>query len=296
MTEAATTVANAAGFGERLAAAMARADSFVCVGLDPDPARFPAQMRAESGAGAAIGRFNAAIVEATHDLVCAYKPNLGFYLAHGEAGIAALVATRRLIPPDIPVILDAKLGDMATTSAAYARGVFDEWGFDAVTVNPYLGEEALAPFLDRAGRGVFVICKTSNPGGGEVQDLVVRGETRGDQPLHLAVAGRIATWAAGAAATVGLVAGATFPAELAVVRARCPDLPILLPGVGAPGGELEAAVAAGLDATGAGLIVTSSRGVIYAGTGADFAARAREATLALRAAINAVRRDAGEAR
>ncbi|MDP9363878.1 MAG: orotidine-5'-phosphate decarboxylase, partial [Chloroflexota bacterium] len=204
----------AVGFGGRLAAAAARAGSLVCVGLDPDPARFPAPLRGERDAARAIVRFNAAIVEATSDLVCAYKPNLGFYAAHGAAGIAALEETRRLIPPDVPAILDCKVGDIGSTAEAYARGYFDRWGFDAVTVSPYLGADSLAPFLARDDRGVFVLCKTSNPGGGDLQDLTVR-DGGGERPLHLAVADLAATWATEAAATVGLVVGATYPAELA---------------------------------------------------------------------------------
>ena len=280
-----------AGFGERLAAAVRRADSLVCVGLDPDPARFPPALKGEQDVGKAIVRFNAATVEATRDLVCAYKPNLGFYAAHGEAGIAALVETRRLIPPEVPVILDCKVGDIGSTAEGYARGYFDGWGFDAITANPYLGADSLAPFLGRSGRGVFVLCKTSNPGGGDFQDLIVR-DGGGERPLHLVAADRARHWAATAAATVGLVVGATYPAELGAVRARCPELPILLPGVGAQAGDLEAAVRAGVDAAGAGLLVSSSRAILYAGEGADFAEQAREATLRLRHEVNAVRSEA----
>jgi orotidine-5'-phosphate decarboxylase len=276
------------GFVERLAEAAERAGSLVCVGLDPDPARFPAPLRGERDVGRAIARFTAAIVEATSDLVCAYKPNLGFYVAQGAAGIAALAEVRRLVPPEVPVLLDCKVGDVGSTAAAYARGYFDEWGFDAVTVNPYLGADSLAPFLGRPDRGVFVLCKTSNPGGGEFQDLTVRdgGE---EWPLHLAVAARAAGWAAAGPATVGLVVGATYPAELAAVRARCPGLPILLPGVGAQAGDLAAAVRAGVDDRAAGLLVSSSRAILYAGEGADFAERARAATLRLRDEVNAAR-------
>ena len=278
-------------FGERLTAAMRRADSLVCVGLDPDPARFPDHLRHEPDVATAIVRFNQAIVAATGDLVCAYKPNLGFYVGHGVAGVEALVATRRLIPPEVPVILDCKVGDIGSTAAAYARGFFDAWGFDALTVSPYLGEDALAPFLARADRGLFVLCKTSNPGSAEVQNVVVHDD-KSERPLYLAVADRVAAWAARNPATVGLVVGATYPADLAAVRARCPDLPILLPGVGAQAGELATSVRAGVDARGEGLVVTSSRAILYAGSGPDFAERAREATLHLRDAVNAVRREA----
>lgn len=280
----------AAGFGARLAAAMERAGSLVCVGLDPDPDRFPPSLRGERDVACAIVRFNAAIIEATRDLVCAYKPNLGFYAAHGAAGIAALEETRRLIPPGVPAILDCKVNDIGSTAEAYARGYFDAWGFDAVTLSPYLGADALLPFLNRADRGLFVLCKTSNPSGGELQDLPVRDGT-GERPLHLAVADRAANWAGGTSATVGLVVGATYPAALAAVRRRCPALPILLPGVGAQSGDVVAAVRAGLDAAGRGLVVSSSRGIIHTGGGDDFAERAREATVRLRDDINGVRRD-----
>ena len=273
------------GFGDRLRSAVERAGSLVCVGLDPDLERFPDHLRNDPEA---ILRFNAAIVAATQDLVCAYKPNLGFYVAQGEAGIAALVATRALIPPEIPVILDSKVGDMANTAAAYARGYFDAWGFDAVTVNPYLGEDSLAPFFGYADRGVFVLCKTSNPGSGDLQDLTAGdGPERG--PMFLALADRAAEWATRYPATIGLVVGATYPEPLAQIRARCPDLPILLPGVGAQAGDVAASVRAGRAGDGDGLIVSSSRAITYAGTGPDFADRAREATLRLRDEVNAVR-------
>ncbi len=292
----AATAGPAARFDERLGTAVRRANSLVCVGLDPDPARFPDHLHDDPRA---IVRFNAAIVEATHDLVCAYKPNLGFYAAHGLAGLEALVETRRLVPADVPVILDCKVGDMGNTAGAYARGYFDAWGFDAVTANPYLGEDSLAPFLAYPDRGVIVLCKTSNSGSGDLQDVVVRdgevpdGGVPDSEPLYLALARRAQAWAARYPATVGLVVGATYPAALAAVRARCPDLPILLPGVGAQGGDLEAAVRAGLDGRGEGLLVSSSRSITYAGSGPDFAARAREATQRLRDAINAVRAAAG---
>lgn len=283
-------------FADRLLAAARRADSLVCVGLDPDLSRFPAHLR-RLDVRKAIVQFNAAIVEATHDLVCAYKPNLGFYAAYGLKGLEALVATRRLIPGEVPVILDCKVGDIATTAAAYARGYFEEWGFDAVTANPYLGEDSLAPFFAYDDRGVLVLCKTSNPGSGDLQDVVAK-DNSSERPLFLAVAERAACWAARHPATIGLVVGATFPGSLAQVRARCPALPILLPGVGAQAGDLASAVVAGVDARGEGLIVTSSRAILYAGDGVDFAERAREAALQLRAEVNAARaevvaRDAG---
>jgi orotidine-5'-phosphate decarboxylase len=274
----------ASGFRDRLTAAMTRSGSLACVGLDPDLERFPATLRHERDITHAIVEFNAAIIEATHDLVCAYKPNLGFYVKYGLSGMHALIETRRMIPAAVPVILDCKVNDMQSTATAYARGYFEEWEFDAITANGYLGDDAVAPFLSYRDRGVFMLCKTSNPGAATFQDLAVAGAA-GDDPLYLAIADRIQRWADQGPATVGMVVGATYPAELARIRARCPELPILLPGVGAQGGEVAAAVAAGVDQHGAGLIVSSSRAITYAGQGVDYAARARDATLALRAAI-----------
>jgi orotidine-5'-phosphate decarboxylase len=272
-------------FGERIDQASIETDSLVCVGLDPDFNRFPAHLR-ELGPKEAIIRFNEAIIAATKDVVCAYKPNLAFYLAYGIPGIEALVETRAMIPKSIPAILDCKAGDVGSTASRYARGIFDEWGFDAVTVNPFLGEDSLAPFLAYPDRGVIVLCKTSNPGSGEWQDLEV-GE--GGEPLFLKLAERIERWAHDYPATVGLVVGATYPEQLAQVRARCPRLPILLPGIGAQAGDLQSAVESGLDAKGGNLIVTASRSITYAGSGADFADRARAAAGMLRDDVNLVR-------
>lgn len=273
-------------FQERLSAAVERANSLLCVGLDPDLTKMPPHLR-ELDVKSAIVTFNEQIIAATQDLVCAYKPNLGFYMAYGLPGIEALIETRSRIPATIPVILDCKVGDIGRTAAAYAAGVFDTWQFDAVTVNPYLGEDSLAPFLAARGRGVIVVCKTSNPGSGDFQDLPVAAEPA--EPLFLHVAANVAAWQERYPATVGLVVGATYPEQLAMVRQRCPDVPILLPGVGAQAGDLDASLAAGLDRKGAGLIVTASRAVIYAGAGADFAARSREAAQSLRDAINSRR-------
>ncbi len=273
-------------WGDLLRARMDATGSLLCVGLDPDPARFPAPLRGMTDVEAAIVRFNAGVVDATADLACAYKPNLGFYLAHGAPGLRALERTRALLPPATPVILDAKIGDIGSTARAYAVGVFDALGFDAVTVNPYLGEDALEPFLARPDRGVFVLCKTSNPGSGDLQNLPVMDDGA-PAPLHLAVARRIARWDAAHPATVGLVVGATYPAELRAIRRVCPTQPILLPGIGAQAGEIEATVRAGIDARGGGLVVTASRAILYAGD--DWVQRTRDAALALRTAIDAAR-------
>ena len=277
-------------FGDRLIDAARANDSLLCVGLDPVRARFPTPLNDEPDVTRAIVSFNAGVITATSDLVCAYKPNLGFYLAYGAAGVAALEETRHLIPVHVPIILDAKIGDIGSTAEAYATGYFDTWGFDAVTVNPYLGEDSLEPFLTRRERGVIVVCKTSNPGSADLQSLTLDANN-GRQPLYLTVADRVAAWAERWPATLGLVVGATYPAELAQVRRRCPDAPILLPGIGAQAGDLEASLRAGLDSRGLGLIVSSSRSVIYAGNDdeADWTTAVRVAAQQLRGAINGVR-------
>jgi orotidine-5'-phosphate decarboxylase len=277
-------------FNVRLAEAARTNDSLLCVGLDPDLRRFPSSLSVDPDVVRAIVSFNTEVISATADLVCAYKPNLGFYLAHGADGVVALEETRRRIPADIPVILDAKVGDVGSTAEAYATGYFDTWGFDAVTVNPYLGEDSLAPFLERGDRGVIVVCKTSNPGSGDLQDLQV--DTGGDlQPAYLAVADRVAAWSERWPASLGLVVGATYPAELAAIRRRCPRLPILLPGIGAQSGDLEASVRAGLTVEGVGLMVSASRSVIYASPARDanWTTAVRAAALELRESINRVR-------
>ena len=281
-------MASESRFGEKLAAAMERTGSLLCVGLDPDPTRFPTALRSMP-VGDAILAFNRAIVETTRDLVCAYKPNLGFYAAAGLPGIEAMLATRELIPRDTPVILDCKVNDMGSTAAAYARAYFDVWGFDAITANPYMGEDALAPYLAYPSRGVFILCKTSNPGSGELQDLPIGQE---GTPLFLDLARRARRWAKDYPATVGLVVGATYPSQLGDVRAAVGDLPILVPGIGAQAGDASAAVGHGVDSEGAGLVVTASRAITYAGSGDDFADQARLAAIKYRDQINAARESA----
>ncbi|MGH2558988.1 MAG: orotidine-5'-phosphate decarboxylase [Thermomicrobiales bacterium] len=282
-----STIKTRSGFAARLRERSRLANSLACVGLDPDLRLFPTHL-ANLPRAEAIVRFNAAIVEATSDFVCAYKPNLGFYVAHGLAGIEALLETRRMIPADIPVILDCKVGDMAMTTTAYARGYFDEWDFDAITANPYQGEDSLQPFFDYADKGVLVLCKTSNAGSGDLQDVTFNAGGD-DHTLYEHVAHRVTAWSDAYPADIGLVVGATYPEQLASVRQICPTQPILLPGVGAQGGALAASVQAGVDRDGEGLIVSSSRDVIYAGSGAGFAQHARDAVQRLRVDINAVR-------
>lgn len=265
-------------------------DSLLCVGLDPELTRLPGPLRGEEDVTRAIVAFNAGVIEATVDLVYAYKPNLAFYMAHGVPGLLALEETRRLIPRHIPALLDAKVGDLANTSIAYAAGYFDAWDFDAVTVNPYMGEDSLAPYLSRGDRGIFVLCKTSNSGSGDLQDIPVTTDA-GNQPLYLTVADRVAEWAERWPATLGLVVGSTWPGQLAEIRARCPAQPILLPGIGAQGGDIAGSIHVGLDNTGSGLLLSASRSVIFAGehAGGNWVTEVRRAATQLRDEINAVR-------
>ncbi len=270
-------------FREKLERAAQANNSLLCVGLDPSPARIP---------GGDTASFLRAVVDATSDLVCAFKPNLAFYEQLGEAGYAALRSVLRAIPGHIPTIADAKRGDVGHTAEAYARAIFDDLGFDAVTVNPYLGGDAVAPFLERDDRGAFVVCRTSNPGARDLQDLQVAGDGR-PRPLYQAVAELASTW--NSRGNVGLVAGATYPEELRVLRRLCPEMLLLLPGIGAQGGDLSQALAAGLDARAGGVIVNASRQVLYASDKDDFAQAARREAAKLREAIEEHRRAAGSA-
>jgi orotidine-5'-phosphate decarboxylase len=298
-------------FTERLRRRWQEARTLLCVGLDGEIERMPEQFRrglikAETNGNGAINGererlieaaltdYHIAIVEATADLVCAYKPNIAFYEQHGPAGLRALIAIIAYIQkkyPEIPVLLDAKRGDIGSTSQAYARALFDIYGADAVTAQPYLGSDALEPFLSRADRGVFILCRTSNPGARELQDLSVR-EGGAAEPLYVSVARRVATeWNANG--NCGLVVGATFPEELRQVREIAGDLPILAPGVGAQGGDLEATVRAGLDSARQGLLLSVSRAVLYASSGDDFASAARRQAGWLRMEIERQRGGSG---
>ena len=260
------------GFRDRLEARWDRG-RFLCVGLDPEAARLPPHLRAASeDAAAATLAFCTAIVRATHAFAAAFKPNAAFFEALGPRGavvLAELVGRMREIAPAVPVIYDAKRGDIGSTNAGYVADAFENLDADAITVHPYLGREALAPFLDRADKGVIVLCRTSNPGAGEFQDL-----ESGGRPLYEIVAERV-TGAWNRNRNCGLVVGATYPDELARVRQIAGDLPILIPGIGAQGGDLGRTVAAGQDARGRGMIISASRGIIYASTGEDFAEAAR---------------------
>ncbi|MBM3190495.1 MAG: orotidine-5'-phosphate decarboxylase, partial [Chloroflexi bacterium] len=256
------------GFWGKLRASVARRDSLLCVGLDPHPGRVPAPYRL-------MADWLKAVVDATADLACIFKPNIAFYEAQGEEGLRALRAVLDHIPEDIPVLLDAKRNDISFTAEAYARAMFEVWGVDAVTVTPYLGADGIEPFLAYGARGVLVLCRTSNPSAGELQDWAQYGE-----PLYRRVAELAARWSQGR--EIGLVVGATYPEEMAELRERHPDMWFLVPGVGAQGGDLEAALEAGLRPEGDGLLINASRGVIYADD-------PREAAGALRERINRAR-------
>ncbi|MFH1405027.1 MAG: orotidine-5'-phosphate decarboxylase [Patescibacteria group bacterium] len=287
-----------ASFMEMLKARWAEG-KFLCVGLDSDPMQIPEHI-AVPDVGESILAFNLGITSKTQDLVCAFKPNLAFYLEYGRAGLEALKETIAMIhrgSPSVPVILDGKFGDIGNTSQAYASFAFDEMQADAVTVNPYLGQQAIQPFIDRADKGVIAICKTSNDGSGEFQDrllpqAVIRDEMSRDDffgiedfierdlrelaiPNYLYVAYRIAKYWNAEHGNCGVVAGATYPEELGQVREFVRNLPILIPGIGKQGGALEATVNNGVDGNGQGMIINSSRGIIFASKGEDFAEAAR---------------------
>lgn len=258
-------------------------NSLLCVGLDPVPEKMPARFDATPES---VVTFCKEIIEATHELAAAFKPNLAFFMALGTCGLKALAEVTSAIPDDIPVILDAKLNDLGVTARAYSRAVFDVLGFDALTVAPYLGEDALQPYLERQGKGVIILCKTSNPGSGDFQDLLLASGER----LFLHVADRCREWDEQYPADVGMVVGATYPEQLAEVRRRCPDQIILLPGLGAQGGDTAASVRAGVTATGGGLLCSASRSIMYAGGGDNYPDATHAAARRLRDEINGFRK------
>lgn len=265
-------------FLDALDAARQRNNSLLCIGLDPLPQRIP-QILGDD-VPAAVVAFNRAIIAATSDLVCAYKPNTAFYEALGPRGWWALAETVRAVPLDVPVIVDGKRGDIGSTAEQYASAMFDELGAGACTVSPYMGEDSVAPFT-REGRFAFVLCHTSNPGAAEFQELEVVHEGR-MMPLYEAVARRVSGWSA--ATRCGLVVGATYPETLARVVAAAPTLPLLIPGLGTQSGDLEAVLAA---LAGRRAVVNVARQVTYASTeGSDFAEAARRAAEGWRDRLN----------
>ncbi len=273
-------------FLDKLLAASRQQNSLLCVGLDPEPKRLPAQLL-DMPIARAVTNFCLAIIEATAPYVCAFKPNLAFFEVLGPEGMYVFQEVLQAIPAHIPIIVDAKRGDLGNTARNYAAAVFDVYGCDAVTVNPYLGYDSVVPFLAYHEKGVIILCRTSNPGARDLQDLLVYGEDGQVSPLYKVVAQRIQSW--NKADNCGLVVGATYPQELHVIRSMCPDMPILIPGVGAQGGDLEASVAAGVDARGEKAIIAVSRAVLYAGEGKEFATAAANEARVLRNRINEVR-------
>ena len=259
-------------FLEKLLAAARTNESLLCIGLDPDPELMP---------GVSVIEFNKRIIDATSDLVCAYKPNLAFYEAMGIEGLRALEKTVAYIPKTVPIIGDAKRGDIGNTARAYAKALFETFGFDAATVNPYLGYDSIQPFIEYKGKGVFILCRTSNVGSADFQALQL---SEASIPLFEIVAQRAKEW--NIYGNVGLVVGATYPEELMRVRHLCPDMPLLIPGIGAQKGDLASAVRYGVDERGERAIISSSRQIIYASKGEDFDAVAREEALKLREQIN----------
>ncbi len=261
-------------FNEKLTMATQKNEGWLCIGLDPDPELMPA--------GTGVFKFNKAIINATYDLVCAYKLNLAFFEALDD-GIDILKRTIKYIPPDIPVIGDAKRGDIGNSAKAYAKAIFDIFKFDAVTVNPYLGFDSVEPFIEYWDKGIFILCRTSNPGAVDFQSLPLATERR-HLPLFEIVALKAAQW--NKQGNVGLVVGATYPEELKLIRESHSDILILIPGIGAQGGDLALAVRHGVNARGHRAIFTSSRQIIYASPGKDFAPAARQIALSLRDEIN----------
>ena len=267
-------------FLTQLTASWARSNSLVCVGLDPEIERFPQQIAAQPSP---IFQFNKAIIDATADLVCAYKPQFAHYAAYeAEDQLERTIDYIHRAHPGVPVILDSKRGDIGNTAERYAIEAFERYGADAVTVNPYLGGDSLEPFLRREDRGIVVLCRTSNPGARDLQDLELG---TGGRRLYHVVAELAATrW--NTRGNCLLVVGATYPQELAEIRRIVGEMPLLVPGVGAQGGDVAQVVRNGQTAAGTGLLVSSSRGVLYASSADDFASAARSAALALRDQIN----------
>jgi orotidine-5'-phosphate decarboxylase len=262
-------------FLEKLTKTTRSNNSLLCIGLDPDTELMPDKL--------GIFEFNKAIIDATSDLVCAYKLNFAFYEVFATEGFNILKDTVDYIPNDIPVIGDAKRGDIGNTAQAYARAIFSNLNFDAATVNPYLGFDSIEPFIQYQDRGVFILCRTSNPSSADFQSLNFKLKEK-SQPLFELVASKASQW--NRYGNIGLVVGATYPQELKLIRQSHPDMPLLIPGIGAQGGDLEKAVRYGVDGNGEKAIINSSRQIIYASRGNDFAQAARKAATELRDQIN----------
>lgn len=271
-------------FKDKLLAAQNKNNSFLCIGLDSDFEKIPQYLKTVENP---VFEFNKAIIDATYDLVCAYKPNSAFYEARGDRGIADLKRTCDYLHekhPDTVIILDAKRADIGNTNEGYVKYAFDYLNADAITLHPYLGQEALKPFLDRKNKGCIILCRTSNPGAGEFQDLKVHRK-----PLYQIIAEHVVEkWNYNH--NCGLMVGATYPEELKAVRKIAPEMIFLVPGIGAQGGDLQKTLKFGLRKNNGGLIINVSRSVIFAGTGRDFAIKAREEAKKLSGDINKNRR------
>ncbi len=276
-------------FLDQLRTAERQNGSLLCVGLDPDPAKFPEQYR---GDASRIYDFCSAIVDATADVAMAFKPQIAYFAAHrAEAQLERLVAHMRSAAPQVPVILDAKRGDIGSTAEQYAIEAFERYGADAVTLSPFMGFDSVAPYLKYHGKGAFLLCRTSNPGGDDLQSQ--RLASVDGQPLLYEHIASLVQGPWNLNGQLGLVVGATYPAEIERVRALAPTVPLLIPGVGAQGGDAAATVKAGWRSaqgeTVAPIVVNSSRAILYASPGADFAAAARAEALRTRELLNAHR-------
>ena len=261
-------------FFHHLAKTQATKQTRLCIGLDPELAQMPAAI--QQGARP-IYEFSKAIIDATCDLVCCYKPQIAHFAAlAAEAELQAIV--EYIKHKEVPVLLDAKRGDISSSAAQYATEVFGRYQADAVTINPFLGLDAMQPFLDYADKGIFILCRTSNPGSADIQDLRLADDRRLYEHIAVKAAGE---W--NQSGNIGLVVGATYPEEVSQVRALCGDMTLLLPGVGAQGADIKSLMAAG---QGGGLLVSSSRAIIYAGRGRDFAEKAREVAIKTREQLN----------
>ena len=270
-------------FNQQLQSAWASQGSMLCVGFDPDPKRLPLSLQ---GRPEGIYEFCREIADATADLVCAFKPQFAYFASQrAEAQLEKLIKHLKDQYPHIPVILDSKRGDIGSTADHYPLEAFDRYGADAVTVNPYMGIDTIEPYLKHAGKGVIVLCRTSNPGGSDLQFLNVAPN---GEPLYLHVA-KLAAQQWNNSGQISLVVGATFPEEIAKVRAIVGEMPLLIPGIGAQGGDIDATVSAGKIAgkPGMGMIINSSRAILYASSGSDFAQAAREVAITTRDALRA---------
>ena len=274
-------------FLDMLKAAQAKNNSMLCVGLDPDLAKLPTHLPKTREA---VFDFCASIVDVTAGLVCSFKPQIAYFAAMGaEAGLERLIRHMRDVAPDVPVILDAKRGDIGSTAAQYAVEAFERYGADAVTLSPFMGHDSVTPYLKYKDKGVFLLCRTSNPGGDDLQNQRLMDESGTPRLFeHVAQLAEGAWLDGGPTGQIGLVVGATYPDEIRRVRALAPTAPLLIPGVGAQGGDAVATIQAGATTDGL-VIVNSSRAVIYASKGVDFAKAAKHVATETRDTLNAAR-------